>query len=127
MDVFHTNQTKEYFKTFHDNINLQPGAILVKQASFDIFYSSKLRSVSFNPTLCHLLGVSDSTNSFITLQMEGEQKKTLPFPVNYYKSVRHVLEKLGNVPFALQLIQIQDKTTHFRSSFKSIKTDHDII
>ena len=127
LDVFHTNQTKEYFKTFHDNINLQPGAILVKQASFDIFYSSKLRSVSFNPTLCHLLGVSDSTNSFITLQMEGEQKKSLPFPLNYYKSIRHELEKLGNVPFALQLIQMQDRATPFGSSFKTIKTDHDVI
>ena len=127
LDVFHTNQTKEYFKTFHDNINLQPGAILVKQASFDIFYSSKLRSVSFNPTLCHLLGVSDSTNSFITLQMEGEKEKIFTFPLNYYRSVRHELEKIGNVPFALQLIQIQDRTTHFRSSFKSIKTDHDVI
>ena len=127
LDVFHTNQTKEYFKTFHDNLNLQPGAILVKQASFDIFYSSKLKSVSFNPTLCHLLGVSDSTTTFITLQMEEEQKKSLPFPLNYYKSIRHELKKLGNVPFALQLIQIQDRATPFCSSFKSIKTDHDII
>ena len=125
LDVFHTNQTKEYFKTFHDNINLQPGAILVKQASFDIFYSSKLRSVSFNPTLCHLLGVSDSTNSFITLQMEGEKEKIFTFPLNYYRSVRHELEKIGNVPFALQLIQIQDRPPHFPSPLKLIKTNHE--
>ena len=127
LDVFHTNQTKEYFKTFHDNINLQPGAILVKQASFDIFYSSKLRSVSFNPTLCHLLGVSDSTNSFITLQMEGEKEKIFTFPLNYYRSVRHELEKIGNVPFALQLIQIQDRPPHFPSPLKLIKTNHENI
>ena len=129
LTVFHTNQNKEYFKTFHDNISLQPGAILAKQASFDLFFSSNLRSVSFNPTLCHLLGVSDSTTSFVTLQMEGVTEKVLPFTLNYYKSVRHELEKSseGNVPFALQLIQIQDKGTPFISALKTIKTDHDDI
>ena len=129
LDVFHTDKNKDFFKEFHNNINLLSGAPLVKQASLDIFYSSKLKSVSFNPTLCHLLGISDSTSSFITLQMEGEKEKVLPFPLNYYRSARHELEKssVGNVPFALQLIQIQDTSTPFRSSFKSIKTDHENI
>ena len=129
LDVFHTDKNKDFFKEFHNNINLLPGAPLTKQASLDIFYSSKLKSVSFNPTLCHLLGISDSTSSFITLQMEGEEEKTLPFPINYYKSVRHELEKssVGNVPFALQLIQIQDRSTPSHSSFTSIKTDHENI
>ena len=129
LDVFHTDKNKEFFREFHNNINLLPGAPLTKQASLDIFYSSKLKSVSFNPTLCHLLGISDSTSSFITLQMEGEKEKVLPFPLNYYRSARHELEKssVGNVPFALQLIHIQDTSTPFRSSFKSIKTDHENI
>ena len=87
---------------------LQPGAALVKQASFDIFYASKLKTVSFNPTLCHLLGISNSTSTFTTFQMEGEEKKVFHFPLNYYRSVRHELEKssVGNVPFALQIVQI---------------------
>ena len=125
--MFHLEKNKEFFKQFHNNINLLPGAPLVKQASLDIFYSSKLNSVSFNPTLCHLLGISYSSSSFITLQMEGEQEKIFTFPLNYYRSVRHELEKIGNVPFALKLIQIQDRTSYFCSSFKSIKTDHDVI
>ena len=127
LDVFHLEKNKEFFKQFHNNINLLPGAPLVKQASLDIFYSSKLKNVSFNPTLCHLLGISDGTSSFMTFEMEGEKEMIFHFPLNYYRSVRHELEKIGNVPFALQLIQIQDRTSYFRSSFKSIKTDHDII
>ena len=129
LDVFHTNKNQEFFKEFHNNINLQPGSPLLKQASLDIFYSSKLKSVSFNPTLCHLFGISDSTSAFITFQMEGEEEKVLPFPLNYYRSVRHELEKssVGNVPFALQLIQIQDRTNPPFSPLKTIKTDHDNI
>ena len=129
LDVFHTNKNQEFFKEFHNNINLQPGSPLLKQASLDIFYSSKLKSVSFNPTLCHLFGISDSTSAFITFQMEGEEEKVLPFPLNYYRSIRHELEKssVGNVPFALQLIQIQDRTNPPFSPLKTIKTDHDNI
>ena len=127
LDVFHLEKNKEFFKQFHNNINLLPGAPLVKQASLDIFYSSKLKNVSFNPTLCHLLGISDGTSSFMTFEMEGEKEMIFHFPLNYYRSVRHELEKIGNVPFALQLIQIQDRTSYFCSSFKSIKTDHDVI
>ena len=129
LDVFHTNKNQEFFREFHKNIMLQPGTPLCKQASFDIFYASKLRSVSFNPTLCHLLGISISTSSFITFQMEGEEKKVFPFPLNYYRSVRHELEKssVGNVPFALQIIQIQDRTIPSVSPLKTIKTDHDDI
>ena len=127
LDVFHLEKNKEFFKQFHNNINLLPGAPLVKQASLDIFYSSKLKSVSFNPTLCHLLGISYSSSSFITLQMEGEKEKIFTFPLNYYRSVRHELEKIGNVPFALQLIQIQDRPPHFPSPLKLIKTNHENI
>ena len=129
LDVFHSDKNKDFFKKFHNNISILPGAPLVKQASLDVFYSSKLKSVSFNPTLCHLLGISDATSSFITFQMEGVIEKVLPFTLNYYKSVRHELEKSseGNVPFALQLIQIQDKGTPFISALKTIKTDHDDI
>ena len=125
--VFHTNQTKEFFKTFHDNINLQPGAILVKQASFDIFYSSKLKSVSFSPTLCHLLGLSDSTTSFITLQVEEEQEILFPFPLNYYKSARIELKKAftQNIHFALNLVE---SSAHEESdSIQCFKTNHDHI
>ena len=129
LDVFHTDKNKEFFKKFHSNINLLPGAPLLKQASLDVFYSSKLNSVSFNPTLCHLLGISYSSSSSITLPMEGEKEKIFTFPLNYYKSVRHELEKasVGNVPFALQLIQIQDRPPPFPCPLKSIKTDHENI
>ena len=129
LDVFHTSKNKDFFKEFHNNIMLQPGAALVKQASFDIFYASKLKTVSFNPTLCHLLGISNSTSAFTTFQMEGEEKKVFPFPLNYYRSVRHELEKssVGNVPFALQIVQIQDTMTPFFSVPKIIKTNHEDI
>ena len=129
LDVFHTNKNQEFFREFHNNIMLQPGAPLLKQASFDIFYASKLKSVSFNPTLCHLLGISSSTSAFITFHMEGEEKKVFTFPLNYYRSVRHELEKssVGNVPFALQIIQIQDRTIPSFSPLKTIKTGHDDI
>ena len=93
LDVFHLEKNKEFFKQFHNNINLLPGAPLVKQASLDIFYSSKLKNVSFNPTLCHLLGISDGTSSFMTFEMEGEKEMIFHFPLNYYRSVRHELEK----------------------------------
>ena len=61
--------------------------------------------------------------------MEGEKEKIFTFPLNYYKSVRHELEKasVGNVPFALQLIQIQDRPPPFPCPLKSIKTDHENI
>ena len=129
LDVFHSDENKEFFKKFHNNINLLPNAPLLKQASLDIFYSSKLKSVSFNPTLCHLLGISYSSSSFITLQMEGEKEKIFTFPLNYYRSVRHELEKasVGNVPFALQLIQIQDRPPPFPPPLKLIKTNHENI
>ena len=124
LSVFHTNQTKERFKTFHDNVSLQPGAILVKQASFDIFFSSKLKSVSFNPTLCHLLGVSDSTNSFVTLQMEGEEDKSLPFLLNYYKSIRMELKNTftQNTPFALNFSESGES-----DSIICFQTNHDQV
>ena len=129
VEVFHTEKRKEIYKQFHATIEKLPGSPILKQASFDIFLSSKLKKVSFNPTLCHLLGVSESTSSSITLQMEGEEERLLPFPLNYYKSIRHEIGKssLTNTSFALQLIQTEEEVASLSSSIKSIKTDQDNV
>ena len=129
VEVFHTEKKKEFYKQFHANIEKLSGSPLLKQASLDIFLSSKLKNVSFNPTLCHLLGISESTSSSITLQMEGEEERLLPFPLNYYKTVRREIGKssLNNPSFALQLIQIEEEVASLSASIKSIKTDHDNV
>ena len=129
VEVFHTEKRKNIYKQFHATIEKLPGSPILKQASFDIFLSSKLKKVSFNPTLCHLLGVSESTSSSITLQMEGEEERLLPFPLNYYKSIRHEIGKssLTNTSFALQLIQTEEEVASLSSSIKSIKTDQDNV
>ena len=129
VEVFHTEKKKEFYKQFHASIEKLSGSPLLKQASLDIFLSSKLKNVSFNPTLCHLLGVSESTSSSITLQMEGEEERLLPFPLNYYKSIRHEIGKSSstNLSFALQLIQIEEEVGSLSHSIKSIKTDQDNI
>ena len=90
----------------------------------------KLVNISFNPTLCHFLGVSKFTSSFKTIDVQGEQDILLPFPLNYYKSVRCELSKSfgGNVPFPLQLIQLQEESESLQNAkFTSIKTDQDEI
>ena len=129
VEVFHTEKRKDIYKQFHATIEKLPGSPILKQASFDIFLSSKLKKVSFNPTLCHLLGVSESTSSSITLQMEGEEERLLPFPLNYYKSIRQEIGKssLTNTSFALQLIQTEEEVASLSSSIKSIKTDQDNV
>ena len=129
VEVFHTEKKKEIYKQIHATVEKIPGAPLLKQASLDIFLSSKLKNVSFNPTLCHLLGISESTSSSITLQMEGEEERLLPFPLNYYKTVRREIGKssLNNPSFALQLIQIEEEVASLSASIKSIKTDHDNV
>ena len=121
MEVFHTEKKKEFYKQCYATIEKLPGSPLLKQVSLDIFFSSKLKNVSFNPTLCHLLGVSESTSSSITLQMEGEEERLLPFPLNYYKSIRHEIVKssLTNVSFTLQLIQI--KQDHQRWGYSTVE------
>ena len=127
--MFHTEKKKEIYRQIHATVEKIPGAPLLKQASLDIFLSSKLKNVSFNPTLCHLLGISESTSSSITLQMEGEEERLLPFPLNYYKTVRREIGKssLNNPSFALQLIQIEEEVASLSASIKSIKTDHDNV
>ena len=125
IDVFHTNKNREAYKSFHSNINKLPGAHLVKEFSSAIYNLSKLVSISFSPTLSYFLGLSKSTSSSIKLQMQGEEEKLLPFPLNYYKSARHELGKLssGNVYFGLQLMQIEEEYASFSKSIKLIKTD----
>ena len=129
VEVFHTEKKKEFYKRFHATIEKLPDDPLIKQASLDIFLSSKLKNISFNPTLCHLLGISESTSSSITLQMEGEEEILLPFPLNYYKSIRNEIGKpsLMNTSFALQLIQTEEEVASLSSSIKSIKTDQDSV
>ena len=129
VEVFHIEKKKEFYEQFHATIEKLPGAPLLKQASLDIFLSSKLKNVSFNPALCHLLGISESTSSSITLQMEGEEEILLPFPLNYYKSIRNEIGKssLTNTSFALQLIQTEEEVASLSSSIKSIKTDQDSV
>ena len=129
VEVFHIEKKKEFYEQFHATIEKLPGAPLLKQASLDIFLSSKLKNVSFNPVLCHLLGISESTSSSITLQMEGEEEILLPFPLNYYKSIRNEIGKssLMNTSFALQLIQTEEEVASLSSSIKSIKTDQDSV
>ena len=129
VEVFHTEKKKEFYEQFHATIEKLPGAPLLKQASLDIFLSSKLKNVSFNPVLCHLLGISEATSSSITLQMEGEEERLLPFPLNYYKSIRHEIGKSSstNTSFALQLIQTEEEVASLSSSIKSIKTDQDNV
>ena len=129
VEVFHIEKKKEIYEQFHATIEKLPGAPLLKQASLDIFLSSKLKNVSFNPALCHLLGISESTSSSITLQMEGEEEILLPFPLNYYKSIRNEIGKssLTNTSFALQLIQTEEEVASLSSSIKSIKTDQDSV
>ena len=129
VEVFHIEKKKEFYEQFRATIEKLPGAPLLKQASLDIFLSSKLKNVSFNPVLCHLLGISESTSSSITLQMEGEEEILLPFPLNYYKSIRNEIGKssLTNTSFALQLIQTEEEVASLSSSIKSIKTDQDSV
>ena len=124
VEVFHTEKKKEFYKQFHATIEKLPGAPLLKQASIEIFLLTKLRKISFNPTLCLLLGVSESTSSSITLQMEGEEERLLPYPLDYYKSVRYEMKNLSstNVSFALQLIHIGQEFPSQSMFIKSIKT-----
>ena len=57
--------------------------------------------------------------------MQGEEEKLLPFPLNYYKSVRHELGKLSseNIYFGLRLMQIEEEYASYSKSIKFIKTD----
>ena len=99
VEAFHTKRNEKILKLFHATINKVNGSPLLKQASFDIFLSSKLKKVSFNPTLSHLLGISESTSSFVTIEMDGKEEKLLPFPLNYYKSVRHeIIQSFSSKP-----------------------------
>ena len=128
IELFQTETNKIGYKQFHSNLNSLAGAPLVKQASHLIYDLCKLVNISFNPTLCHLLGVSKFTSSFNTIDVQGEQDILLPFPLNYYKSVRCELSKSfgGNVPFPLQLIQLQEESESLQNAkFTSIKTDQD--
>ena len=128
IELFQTEKNKTGYKHFHSNINKLDGAPLVKQASHLIHDLCKLVNISFNPTLCHFLGVSKFTSSFKTIDVQGEQDILLPFPLNYYKSVRHELSKsfTENAPFPLQLIQLQEENESLQSSkVMSIKTDQD--
>ena len=61
--------------------------------------------------------------------MEGEEEILLPFPLNYYKSIRNEIGKssLTNTSFALQLIQTEEEVASLSSSIKSIKTDQDSV
>lgn len=129
VEVFHTEKKKEFYKQFHSTIEVLPDAPLLKQASLDIFFSSKLKNVSFNPILCHLLGVSETVSSSITLQMDGEEERMLPLPLNYYKATRYEIRKssLTNASFALQLIYIEEEFPSNSFSIKSIKTNADSI
>ena len=129
VEVFHTEKKKEFYKQFTLTIEKLPGAVLLKRASLDIFSLSKLKNVSFNPTLCLLLGLSESTSSSITLQMEGEEERLLPFPLDYYKSIRYEMRNLSstNVPFPLQLIHIGQESPSQSIFIKSIKTTEENI
>ena len=126
----HVNVTvfqKELYRDFHTDIQQLPGGSLMKQASMDVFLSSSLKNISFNPALCHLLGVSESSSSFVTIQMEGEQEKILPFPLNYYRCMHKELEKshTETTSLGLQLLRIQEETFPESNSFKLIKTNHE--
>ena len=111
LDVFHTKENQDLYKSFNSNINNLSGAPLVKQAALEIFYSSKLKNVSFNPPLCHLLGLSESASFSINLQMEGEKERIFPFPLNYYKTIRHELANFvpENKSIAFQFIKIEEE------------------
>ena len=130
IELFQTEKNKAGYKHFHSNINSLDGAPLVKQATHLIYDLCKLVNISFNPPLCHLLGVSKFTSSFKTIDVQGEQDILLPFPLNYYKSVRCELSKSFEVngPFPLQLIQLQEESESLQNEkFTSIKTDQDEI
>ena len=127
LDVFHTKENQDLYKSFNSNINNLSGAPLVKQAALEIFYSSKLKNVSFNPPLCHLLGLSESAFFPINLQMEGEKERIFPFPLNYYKTIRHEIANFvpENKSIAFQLIKIEEEFATTSSSIKLIKTNQD--
>ena len=128
IEMFQTEKEKTGYKQFHSNINSLADAPLVKQASHLIYDLCKVVNISFNPTLCHFLGVSKYTSSFIAIDVVEGQEILLPFPLNYYKSVRHELSKsfTENVPFPLQLIQQQEETESLQNTtITSIKTDQD--
>ena len=128
IELFQTEKNKIGYKHFHENINKIDGAPLVKQASHLIYDLCKLVNISFNPTLCHFLGVSKFTSSFKTIDVQGVQDILLPFPLNYYKSARCELSKsfTDNTPFPLQLIQLQEESESLQNSkITSMKTDQD--
>ena len=129
IDVFHTEKNKVAYKSFHSKINNFSGALLVKELSNTIYNLSRLVSISFHPTLCYFLGVTEFTSSSITLAMQGKQNILFPFDLNYYKSTRHELIKSfdGDVPFPLQLMQLEEEITPSQSSIQKVKTDQDYM
>ena len=126
LEIFHTESNKNKFKEFHKNLTQLPNR-LIKQFSNDIFVSSKLKTVSFNPTLCHMLGLSKSSTSPISISIENEEPKTFPFTLNYYKSARLELMKYlsESTSFALKLVESQEDISI--DSIKCIKTNHKSI
>ena len=126
IDMFHKEKNKEPYKNFHSSIKSLPGAPLVKEASQILYQLSRLKNVSFNPTLSLLLGASESSLP-VTIQMEGEEDKFLPYPLDYYKSVRHELGKstTGKDFLPLQLIQFEEEFRSFSSPIKLIKTEEE--
>ena len=129
LEAFHTKKNKALRNAFYTTINQIPGSPLLKQASSDIFLSSRLLNISFNPTLCHLLGVSKSSSSFFNLQMDGKESILFPFPLNYYKTIRHEIihwtPSMQNF-FALQLILIEESHSSL-DSINCIKTKQNQI
>ena len=110
--IFHTEQNKKAGQKILKRLESQTESVFVRNAFQQIFLGAKLEKVTFDETLCNLLGIDKSDKERLSHLPSSDGEIKFTAPLDYFKCVNYELVNSyqNQVPYELKLLLSQDMT-----------------
>lgn len=110
--VFHTEKNKSGGEKILQRLETQTESVFVKSAYQQIFLGTKLKKITFNETLCNLLGIHEVDKMRLSHISSSDEEIKFTAPLDYFKCLNHELVNSyqNQVPYELKLLLSLDMT-----------------
>ena len=110
--IFHTERNKSGGQKILKRLDSQTDSLFIKQAFQQIFLGAKLKKVTFDETLCNLLGIDEVDKTRLSDISSSDEEFKFTAHLDYFKCVNYELANSyqNQVPYELKLLLSQDIT-----------------
>ena len=128
--IFHTEKNKSGGRQILKRLDSQTESLFIKKAYEQIFLSAKLKKVTFDDTLCNLLGIDKEDKARLSDISSLNEEIKFTGHLDYFKCLNYELinSYQNQVPYELKLLLFQDITLPKNDGpLEVFKTDSDSL